>query len=355
MNNQDEIKLVKPTMDYEEQVMLYRKNFLDNNEVLHGCASLEDCELYFNWINFDERLSNKYGDKYIKSDVYLAIRVKDNKLIGIVDIRKDLSDHLFKFGGNIGYSIDLNERRKGYGTRVLFLALKICRRYGMRKVLITCNKNNIGSQKVIIANKGYLENEVEHFNKIFNSTDIIQRYWIDVSKRFSDYNFYEGEIKDYKIINKAFDEDNFKGEVVFKKFIEVIRPTILSKNLKILDNNFKWLEFYDYNSNVKLTAIYDDNDEIVEWYFDISNFIGKEFNLPFEDDLYLDVVLTKDNRILLLDIDELENAYNNNYIDKAQFDKAYEVSNQLIKRLTNNYENVKKFTDKFLNILNLEV
>jgi predicted RNA-binding protein associated with RNAse of E/G family len=52
------------------------------------------------------------------------------------------------------------------------------------------------------------------------------------------------------------------------------------------------LEFYDYNSKVKLTAIYDANNEIIEWYFDIARKIGKENGIPFEDDLYLDDVVT---------------------------------------------------------------
>ena len=59
-----------------------------------------------------------------------------------------------------------------------------------------------------------------------------------------------------------------------------------------MDNNYKWLEFYDYSSKVKLTAIYDENNEIIEWYFDIAKEIGKDNGIPYEDDLYLDVVVT---------------------------------------------------------------
>ena len=55
-----------------------------------------------------------------------------------------------------------------------------------------------------------------------------------------------------------------------------------------MDNNYKWL----YNSKVKLTAIYNENNKIIEWYFDIAREIGKEKDVPYEDDLYLDVVVT---------------------------------------------------------------
>ena len=52
------------------------------------------------------------------------------------------------------------------------LALEECRKLGIRKVLIVCSRDNIGSAKTIVKNGGILENEVE--------TDglVMQRYWI---------------------------------------------------------------------------------------------------------------------------------------------------------------------------------
>lgn len=41
------------------------------------------------------------------------------------------------------------------------------------RVLIVCNKNNIGSAKSIIKNGGILENEITENGEIF------QRYWIE--------------------------------------------------------------------------------------------------------------------------------------------------------------------------------
>ena len=41
------------------------------------------------------------------------------------------------------------------------LALDECKRLGINKVLMCCDKNNIGSAKSIINNGGILENEVE--------------------------------------------------------------------------------------------------------------------------------------------------------------------------------------------------
>ncbi|NOW05617.1 putative acetyltransferase [Clostridium beijerinckii] len=102
----------------------------------------------------------------------MAVSVSDGHLIGMIDIRHRLNDYLLNFGGHIGYSVRKSERRQGYATEMLGLALKECVKLGIKKVLITCNKNNIGSAKTIVNNNGILENEVDEGNRI------TQRYWV---------------------------------------------------------------------------------------------------------------------------------------------------------------------------------
>lgn len=149
-----ELKLVVPTKEYEKQVMEYRKTFLEKGENLSGCALLENVKNYDEWIEFEKRLSKEYGKDYVPSTVYLAIRIKDNKLVGIIDFRHYLSDFLFQYGGSIGYSVLLEERRKGYAKQMLKLMLEICKQQRLEKVLITCDKQNIASAKTIMANGG---------------------------------------------------------------------------------------------------------------------------------------------------------------------------------------------------------
>lgn len=175
----DELKLVTPTLEYNEQVMKYRKVFLDNNENLSGCAELEDVSSYEEWIDFDNRRSKIYAKDYVPSTVCLCIRVKDDKLVGIIDFRHDLTDFLLKYGGNIGYSIHPEERRKGYGTEMLRLMLMKCREHNKKRVLLTCDKENIASAKIMIANGAVMENEVvDEVN--LSKSGIIQRYWIEL-------------------------------------------------------------------------------------------------------------------------------------------------------------------------------
>jgi predicted acetyltransferase len=56
------------------------------------------------------------------------------------------------------------------------LALVECKKLGINRVLMTCEKDNIGSVKSIIKNAGILENEIINEDGILE-----QRYWIDIS------------------------------------------------------------------------------------------------------------------------------------------------------------------------------
>ena len=76
-------------------------------------------------------------------------------------------------GGHIGDGVRPSERRKGIATKMISLALDECKKLGIDKVLMVCDKNNIGSAKSIINNGGILENEIEV------DGIVEQRFWIN--------------------------------------------------------------------------------------------------------------------------------------------------------------------------------
>ena len=112
-------------------------------------------------------------DGFVECSTFWLLN-KSNKILGAIDIRHSLTDNLLFRGGHIGYGIRPSERRKGYASKMLSLALDECESIGLSKVLITCLKSNIGSAKTIINNGGILESEDTENGEIF------QRYWINL-------------------------------------------------------------------------------------------------------------------------------------------------------------------------------
>ncbi len=51
----------------------------------------------------------------------------------MIDIRHELNDFLYKFGGHIGYSVRKSERRRGYTKEMLHLVLEKCKDMNMKK------------------------------------------------------------------------------------------------------------------------------------------------------------------------------------------------------------------------------
>ena len=104
------------------------------------------------------------------------LSIEKGELIGFVNIRHRLNPELLLESGHIGYSVHPNKRRLGYATKQLKLALSEAQKLGLKKVLITCDKANIGSAKTIQKVGGVLENEVVSSN----SGEIVQRYWVEI-------------------------------------------------------------------------------------------------------------------------------------------------------------------------------
>jgi predicted acetyltransferase len=177
MNKLYGLQLAVPYAAHEQAVMEFRQILKDAGAPFDGCAGLEACNSYSEWLQFDYRNKQAYGDGWVPSTVFLGLRKGDGKLVGIIDIRHKLTDFLLNYGGQIGYSVAPNERRKGYAKQMLRLALHECKKLNIDRVLLTCDKENIASQKTITANGGVLENEVEDIPHLGGS-GVIRRYWI---------------------------------------------------------------------------------------------------------------------------------------------------------------------------------
>lgn len=174
------IKLVKLSYKYKEQLfdMLEEwKKDIEENRTNHSPYMIFRNDFH----NFDYYLENlevkeETSDGRVPDTTLFCLDIDRNIFVGAVNIRHYLTEELLYTGGHIEDGVRPTERRKGYATEMISLALQECRKLGIYKVLLTCDKNNIGSMKSIIKNGGVLENEV------IKDGITVQRYWIDLTK-----------------------------------------------------------------------------------------------------------------------------------------------------------------------------
>lgn len=114
--------------------------------------------------DFDYYLENletkQYGGRFVPDSVWFCLDADRNIFVGAVNIRHFLNDNLYPFGGHIGDGVRPSERRKGIATKMIGMALEKCRDLGIYRVLMTCDKDNVGSAKSIKNNGGVLVDEL---------------------------------------------------------------------------------------------------------------------------------------------------------------------------------------------------
>lgn len=142
-----------------EKIVPYAIRRFDYHDFASYCANLE--------------VKDPCGGQ-VPDSTFFCLDEERDRMVGAVNIRHYLNEALLLNGGHIGDGVRPSERRKGIATKMIALALEECRKLGIEKVLMVCDKENIGSAKSIQLNGGILENEV--------AVDGIveQRYWISL-------------------------------------------------------------------------------------------------------------------------------------------------------------------------------
>ena len=165
------IKLVKLTSEYKTQLFDIMDEWTSAGEKIMPTAiainDYHDFDYYVNHLCREKEING-----IVPETTFFCLDLDRDIFVGAVTVRHYLTERLLN-AGLIGDGIRPSERRKGYGSAMVGLALLEAKKLGINKVLMCCDKRNIASAKTIINNGGVLENEVE-VNGI-----IKQRYWID--------------------------------------------------------------------------------------------------------------------------------------------------------------------------------
>ncbi len=142
-----------PTSKREKEAKKFIQEFIDNNSEINGTGGLDSAENYLDWVkktrNIHKGVDIPKGK--VSATTYFVIRKKDNKIIGMINIRHKLNTYLKEsYGGHIGYCVRPKERKKGYGTKILEMGLAELKKRGTKTALLGCYQDNIASKKVIL-------------------------------------------------------------------------------------------------------------------------------------------------------------------------------------------------------------
>lgn len=119
------LSLLTPTTDLQEEYLDFYNEWKDSGETMipwvitknpaNFPAMVQELLDAHNGINIPET--------WVPDSTYWLV-TDENKIVGAVNIRHSLTEHLFNAGGHIGYGIRPSERRKGYATKLLKLSLE---------------------------------------------------------------------------------------------------------------------------------------------------------------------------------------------------------------------------------------
>lgn len=181
--------LERPSFERKDEIIEYINEFVEYNSEINGTGGLDKIIEGYTFEQALARCLSMEDENYAKkinrcqSKTFLLIRENDNRIIGTINVRWNLTEAMKRFGGNIGYGIRPTERRKGYNKIQLYLVLLEAQKLNLDKVMLDCSVHNLGSDKTIKALGGILERcELDESDNTMTNV-----YWINVDESIKKY------------------------------------------------------------------------------------------------------------------------------------------------------------------------
>lgn len=173
--NESKLKLVEPNKKYADAFRAMVSDFQAAGEERYQDVAHLAKDDFGRYVHNLQMMAQGIGLPlgYVPQTTFWLLR-EEVDILGTSRLRHFLTQDLELEGGHIGYDIRPSERCKGYGTQILALTLEKTGSLGLKRVLVTCDSDNIASARVIQKNGGVLENEV--ISKY--SGKPVSRYWI---------------------------------------------------------------------------------------------------------------------------------------------------------------------------------
>lgn len=164
----DTIRLIRPALELKEKALEYREeHFAYGETTIYGSELFDKTDSYEEWLSAVTRNTSPLtvSENWVVTDTFFAVREKDRKIIGMIDLRHTLNDFL-KDLGNCGYSVRPLERKQGYADQMVRQLLLVAKAAGILKLHLSVERDNTASVKVIRKNGGLYERSFTFENTI---------------------------------------------------------------------------------------------------------------------------------------------------------------------------------------------
>jgi len=133
------------------------------------------------------------------------------------------------------------------------------------------------------------------------------------------------------------DTPQFTGYVTLYRMDAVVAPLVVhyfGQDTCIVDAGYAWMKHFPAGEHFAITTHFDRSGAVVQWYIDICLRTGVgEDGIPWLDDLYLDLAVSPDFQVEVLDGDELLEARERGEITAAEYELAWNAANRLVEQI----------------------
>lgn len=167
------IKLIVPTEEYLPSYREAYEEFVRRGVSTYSFTDPSSCDIFAKFDRYRKALD--LPPDRVGEDKYWLVDDEKAYFIGEIALRHRLNEALRQRGGHIGYAVRYGEWGRGYGTKMLALALEKAKERGISPVLITCNDDNLASARVMEKNGFTLADKVSLSED--GKPVLTRRYW----------------------------------------------------------------------------------------------------------------------------------------------------------------------------------